>query len=42
MENRTHDVIVVGGGVMGSSTAYSLMRMDQKLKVAVVESPVCL
>jgi len=32
-----YDVIIVGGGIMGSSTAYHLMKTDQKLKVAVVE-----
>ena len=37
MEKRRYDVIVVGGGIMGSSTAYNLMKTDQKLKVAVVE-----
>ena len=37
MDNSTYDVVVVGGGIMGSSTAYSLMSADNKLKVAVVE-----
>jgi len=37
MDNSTYDVVIVGGGIMGSSTAYSLMRADNKLKVAVVE-----
>jgi len=36
-KNEIYDVLIVGGGVMGSSTAYNLMKMDQKLKVAVVE-----
>lgn len=31
------DVILVGGGIMGCSTAYHLMKMDPTLKVAVVE-----
>jgi len=37
MEKRRYDVIVVGGGIMGSATAYNLMKRDQKLSVAVVE-----
>jgi glycine/D-amino acid oxidase-like deaminating enzyme len=36
MQGDTYDVIIVGGGVMGSSTAYHLMMADQ-LKVAVLE-----
>jgi glycine/D-amino acid oxidase-like deaminating enzyme len=37
MNNNTYDVVIVGGGIMGSSTAYYLMSNDAKLKVAVVE-----
>jgi FAD-dependent oxidoreductase domain-containing protein 1 len=37
MQKKTYDVVVVGGGIMGSSTAYNLMKTDAKLKVAVVE-----
>ncbi len=37
MKNSTYDVIIVGGGIMGSATAYSLMSADNKLKVAVIE-----
>ncbi len=37
MDNSTYDVVIVGGGIIGSSTAYSLMSADNKLKVAVVE-----
>jgi FAD-dependent oxidoreductase domain-containing protein 1 len=33
----SHDVIIVGGGAMGSSTAYHLMREDPSLSVVVVE-----
>lgn len=33
----THDVLIVGGGIMGSSTAFNLVRQEPKLKVAVVE-----
>ncbi len=32
-----YDVVIVGGGVMGSATAYHLMRADPSLSVAVVE-----
>ncbi len=37
MNNGTYDVIIVGGGIMGSCTAYSLVSADNKLKVAVIE-----
>jgi len=37
MEKGCYDVIIVGGGIMGSSTAYNLMKVDEKLKLAVVE-----
>jgi FAD-dependent oxidoreductase domain-containing protein 1 len=37
MDKNTYDVVIVGGGIMGSSTAYFLMSNDAKLKVAVVE-----
>jgi glycine/D-amino acid oxidase-like deaminating enzyme len=37
MSNKTYDVIIIGGGVMGSSTAYHLVKADRQLKVAVVE-----
>jgi FAD-dependent oxidoreductase domain-containing protein 1 len=33
----TYDVIITGGGIMGSATAYYLSRMAPGLKVAVVE-----
>jgi glycine/D-amino acid oxidase-like deaminating enzyme len=32
-----YDVVIVGGGVMGSSTAFHLLRADSSLSVAVVE-----
>jgi FAD-dependent oxidoreductase domain-containing protein 1 len=35
--NETWDVVIVGGGIMGSATAYYLVKNDQRLKVAVVE-----
>ena len=37
MENKSYDVIVVGGAVMGSSVAYHLLKLDPRLRVAVVE-----
>lgn len=36
MQKDTYDAVIVGGGVMGSSTAYHLMMAD-RLKIAVVE-----
>ena len=33
----SHDVVIVGGGAMGSSTAYHLMKADPSLSVVVVE-----
>ena len=37
MNTNTYDVIIIGGGIMGSATAYYLMKADSSLKVAVVE-----
>ena len=37
MSLKTYDVIIIGGGIMGSATAYYLMKADPTLKVAVVE-----
>jgi FAD-dependent oxidoreductase domain-containing protein 1 len=37
MGENVFDVIIVGGGIMGSATAYSLTRSDQRIRVAVVE-----
>jgi len=37
VNNSSCDVIIVGGGIMGSSTAYYLMSHDHSLKVTVVE-----
>jgi glycine/D-amino acid oxidase-like deaminating enzyme len=37
MSIKTYDVIIIGGGIMGSATAYYLMNADPTLKVAIVE-----
>jgi glycine/D-amino acid oxidase-like deaminating enzyme len=37
MSNKMYDVIIIGGGIMGSATAYYLMKADHSLKVAVIE-----
>ena len=35
--NQAYDVIITGGGIMGSATAYYLTKTDPSLNVAVVE-----
>jgi FAD-dependent oxidoreductase domain-containing protein 1 len=37
MTNHSYDVLIVGGGVMGCSIAYHLMKAEPKLKVLVIE-----
>ncbi len=37
MKDKNFDIIVIGGGIMGSSTAYHLMMADPSLKVIVIE-----
>ena len=37
MNNKNFDVIIIGGGIMGSSTAYHLMMADSSLNVMVIE-----
>lgn len=37
MSTSSYDVMIIGGGVMGCSIAYNLMKADGKLKVAVIE-----
>jgi glycine/D-amino acid oxidase-like deaminating enzyme len=35
--NGNYDVIIIGGGVMGCATAYYLLKLDQSLRVAIIE-----
>ena len=37
MKQQSYDVIIVGGGVMGCSTAYHLMKADPSLSVLILE-----
>ncbi len=37
MSKKTYDIIIIGGGIMGSAAAYYLMTADATLSVAVVE-----
>jgi len=37
MNTKSYDVVIVGGGIMGSATAYYRMQADNTLKVAVIE-----
>lgn len=37
MEHKRHDVVIIGGGIMGSAVAYYLMQFESGLKVVVVE-----
>jgi FAD-dependent oxidoreductase domain-containing protein 1 len=37
MSKKAYDVIIIGGGIMGSAAAYYLMKADPTLRVAVVE-----
>ncbi|PIP35588.1 MAG: FAD-dependent oxidoreductase, partial [Desulfobacterales bacterium CG23_combo_of_CG06-09_8_20_14_all_52_9] len=37
MSGSTYDVVIIGGGVIGSAVAYNLMRLEPKLKPAVFE-----
>ena len=37
MALKTYDIIIIGGGIMGSATAYNLITTDPTLKIAVVE-----
>jgi glycine/D-amino acid oxidase-like deaminating enzyme len=37
MAKNKYDVLIVGGGIMGCSVAYQLLRLDPGLRIAVVE-----
>jgi FAD-dependent oxidoreductase domain-containing protein 1 len=37
MNSKTYDIVIVGGGIMGSATAYYLTRTAPGLRVAVIE-----
>ena len=37
MTVKTYDIVIIGGGVMGSATAYYLITADKNLAIAVVE-----
>jgi len=37
MKHSNYDVIIVGGGIMGTSTAYNLISEDSSLRVIVIE-----
>jgi glycine/D-amino acid oxidase-like deaminating enzyme len=37
MTEKKCDVLIIGGGIIGSSVAYNLLHLDPKLKVSVVE-----
>jgi glycine/D-amino acid oxidase-like deaminating enzyme len=37
MPNNTHDIVIIGGGVIGCATAYYLLKFDPRLNVAILE-----
>jgi glycine/D-amino acid oxidase-like deaminating enzyme len=37
MSEKSFDVIIIGGGIMGCTTAYYLLATDKRLEVAIVE-----
>ena len=37
MPVKTYDIVIIGGGIMGSATAYYLVKQDPQIKIAVIE-----
>ena len=37
MADQIYDIVIIGGGIMGCTTAYYLLATDKRLKVAIVE-----
>lgn len=37
MNSKNYDVVIIGGGIMGSSTAYNLMKAEPTMKVLMIE-----
>ena len=37
MTRKSYDILIVGGGIMGSSVAYNLINADSTLRIAVIE-----
>ena len=37
MNKKSYDIIIIGGGIMGSATAYSLMKENRNVSLAVIE-----
>jgi FAD-dependent oxidoreductase domain-containing protein 1 len=37
MVETTFDVVIVGGGIMGSAVAFNLLNLDDRIRVAVIE-----
>ena len=38
MSEGLYDVVVIGGGISGFTTAYRLLQYDQSLKILVLEA----
>ena len=37
MSKNIYDIVIIGGGIIGSSTAYHLIKSDNNLRIAVIE-----
>ena len=37
MNYKTYDIVIIGGGIMGSATAYYLMRTAPGIRAVVIE-----